>query len=181
MYVYDKQTVYIYTHIHIHIPGSRRSKSEPEMLCRSSGCRTCIIVLLLTLLGWHYTCLTLLVYRRPRLLYACFVVSRITIICYMICFVVLFTLLDLCVSSLCRGYANTLCIASILTDDPRRTAALVLLYCYWYHLLLFCCSPNCISNSPSDQAHSATNFGKGYIPSCPRAAALASLYYIVSS
>jgi hypothetical protein len=32
----------------------------------------------------------------------------------------LFTLLDLCVSSLRRGHANLLCIVQILTDDPRR-------------------------------------------------------------
>ena len=32
----------------------------------------------------------------------------------------LFTLLDLCVSSLRRGHANVLCIVPILTDDPRR-------------------------------------------------------------
>ena len=32
----------------------------------------------------------------------------------------LFTLLDLCVSSLHRGHANLLCIVPILTDDPRR-------------------------------------------------------------
>ena len=31
----------------------------------------------------------------------------------------LFTLLDLCVSSLRRGHAKLLCIVSILTDDPR--------------------------------------------------------------
>jgi hypothetical protein len=31
----------------------------------------------------------------------------------------LFTLLDLCVSSLRRGHANLLCIIPILTDDPR--------------------------------------------------------------
>ena len=41
----------------------------------------------------------------------------------------LFTLLDLCVSSLRRGHANLLCIVPILTDDPRReskwTAGLV--------------------------------------------------------
>jgi len=30
------------------------------------------------------------------------------------------TLLDLCVSSLRRGHANILCVAPILTDDPRR-------------------------------------------------------------
>ena len=32
----------------------------------------------------------------------------------------LFTLLDLCVSSLRRGHANLLCIVPILSDDPRR-------------------------------------------------------------
>ena len=32
----------------------------------------------------------------------------------------LYTLLDLCVSSLRRGHANLLCIVPILTDDPRR-------------------------------------------------------------
>ena len=35
-------------------------------------------------------------------------------------FLKLFTLLDLCVSSLRRGHANLLCIVPILTDDPRR-------------------------------------------------------------
>ena len=32
----------------------------------------------------------------------------------------LFTLLDLCVSSLRRGHANLLCVVPILTDDLRR-------------------------------------------------------------
>ena len=32
----------------------------------------------------------------------------------------LFTLLDLCVSSLRRGHADILCIVPMLTDDPRR-------------------------------------------------------------
>ena len=35
-------------------------------------------------------------------------------------FLKLFTLLDLCVSSLRSGHANLLCIAPISTDDPRR-------------------------------------------------------------
>jgi hypothetical protein len=38
----------------------------------------------------------------------------------------LFTLLDLCVSSLRRGHANLLCIVPILTDDPRRESELPL-------------------------------------------------------
>ena len=33
---------------------------------------------------------------------------------------VLFTLLDLCVSSVRRGHANILCIVPILRDGPRR-------------------------------------------------------------
>ena len=37
----------------------------------------------------------------------------------------MFTLLDLCVSSLRRGHANFLCIAPILTDDPRRESLIV--------------------------------------------------------
>ena len=35
----------------------------------------------------------------------------------------LFTLLDLCESSLRRGHVNFLCIVPILTDDPRRESA----------------------------------------------------------
>ena len=38
----------------------------------------------------------------------------------------LVTLLDLCVSSLRRGHANLLCIAPILTDDPRRESGIFL-------------------------------------------------------
>ena len=37
----------------------------------------------------------------------------------------LFTLLDLCVSSLRRGHANLLCIVPILTDDLRRGSDMV--------------------------------------------------------
>ena len=36
----------------------------------------------------------------------------------------MFTLLDLCVSSLRRGHANLLCIVPILTDDPRRESSI---------------------------------------------------------
>ena len=38
----------------------------------------------------------------------------------------LFTLLDLCVSSLRRGHANLLCIVPILTDDPRRESTVIM-------------------------------------------------------
>ena len=39
----------------------------------------------------------------------------------------LFTLLELCVSSLRRGHANLLCIVPILTDDLRRGSKIILL------------------------------------------------------
>ena len=39
----------------------------------------------------------------------------------------MFTLLDLCVSSLRRGHANLLCIVPILTDDPRRESKILCL------------------------------------------------------
>ena len=44
----------------------------------------------------------------------------------------MFTLLDLCVSSLRRGHANLLCIVPILTDDPRResSAPLPVISCF---------------------------------------------------
>ena len=45
-----------------------------------------------------------------------------------ICMCMLFTLLDLCVSSLRRGHANLLCIVPTLTDDPRRESILCLMY-----------------------------------------------------
>ena len=38
----------------------------------------------------------------------------------------LFTHLDLCVSSLRRGHANLLCLAPMLTDDPRRESRMCL-------------------------------------------------------
>jgi len=43
----------------------------------------------------------------------------------------LFTLLDLCVSSLRRGHANLLCIVPILTDDPRRESKKEYFLQYW--------------------------------------------------
>ena len=41
------------------------------------------------------------------------------------------TLLDVCVSSLRRGHANLLCIAPILTDDPRRESETNICCCWW--------------------------------------------------
>ena len=68
----------------------------------------------------YYACVNVYVYKLYKG-YVCIVVyvdKLIVLICvYMIS---LFTLLDLCVSSLRRGHANILCIAQILTDDPRR-------------------------------------------------------------
>ena len=51
-------------------------------------------------------------------------------------FVKLFTLLDLCVSSLRRGHANLLCIVPLLTDDPRRESKDHNSW-LWFVLLLF--------------------------------------------
>ena len=53
--------------------------------------------------------------QRPRFIY-----DRAAEIAKTIAWEKLFTLLDLCVSSLRRGHANLLCIVPILTDDPRR-------------------------------------------------------------
>ena len=52
----------------------------------------------------------------------------------------LFTLLDLCVSSLRRGHANLLCIVPILSDDPRRESDLKSIYGLMkQHAILVCC------------------------------------------
>ena len=45
----------------------------------------------------------------------------------------LFTLLDLCVSSLRRGHANLLCIVPMLTDDPQRESEVT------DYIILYCC------------------------------------------
>ena len=45
----------------------------------------------------------------------------------------MFTLLDLCVSSLRRGHANLLCIVPILTDDPRRESEIKISTCSKSH------------------------------------------------
>ena len=50
----------------------------------------------------------------------------------------MFTLLDLCVSSLRRGHANLLCIVPILTDDPRRESIL------YVHVVCTCCMYACM-------------------------------------
>ena len=47
---------------------------------------------------------------------------------------ILFTLLDVCVSSLRRGHANLLCIVPILTDGPQRES---------YHIQM---SFSCLTN-----------------------------------
>ena len=59
----------------------------------------------------------------------------------------LFTLLDLCVSSLRRGHANLLCIVPILTDDPRRESiksyTMIILICdLTKHIMFMLISPN---------------------------------------
>ena len=52
------------------------------------------------------------------------------------------TLLDLCVSSLRRGHANLLCIAPILTDDPRRESRIHILTFVLASLYSRSCSPD---------------------------------------
>ena len=63
----------------------------------------------------------------------------------------LFTLLDLCVSSLRRGHANLLCIVPILTDDLRRGSNYQALACVLNHCVrvrmrvsLFVCVCVCV-------------------------------------
>ena len=46
----------------------------------------------------------------------------------------LFTLLDVCVSSLRRGHANIVCIVPMLTDDPRRESQKTTKIGYYKHL-----------------------------------------------
>ena len=54
------------------------------------------------------------------------------------------TLLDLCVSSLCRGHANLLCIVPILTDVPRKESKTngpqtPMFTCYVYEASFYLC------------------------------------------
>ena len=59
-----------------------------------------------------------MIYNRRVI--ACFL-DCTTNICYFACSIKrLFTLLDLCVSSLRRGHAILLCTVPSVTDDPRR-------------------------------------------------------------
>ena len=48
------------------------------------------------------------------------------------------TPLDLCVSSLCRGHANLLCIVPILTDYPRRESNIATDNNGWHELNCRC-------------------------------------------
>ena len=59
----------------------------------------------------------------------------------------LFTLLDLCVSSLRRGHANLLCIVPILTDDPRRESMDA---CRRARQLKTCSPPRSVATVPGD-------------------------------
>ena len=49
----------------------------------------------------------------------------------------LFTLLDLCVSSLRRGHANLLCIVPSLTDDPRRESIHTYIYIIYIYIYVY--------------------------------------------
>ena len=66
------------------------------------------------LLSYHVRCLNGHPHRYPRMNRSWGINARL------VPAKELFTLLDLCVSSLRRGHANLLCIVPILTDDPRR-------------------------------------------------------------
>ena len=57
---------------------------------------------------------------------------------YIYIYFFLFTLLDLCVSSLRRVHANLLCIVPILTDDPRRESYIyIYIYiCTYIHIII---------------------------------------------
>ena len=61
----------------------------------------------------------------------------------------MFTLLDLCVSSLRRGHANLLCIVPILTDDPRRGSVSILFTFSLIPLQFRICSSHCSISQPS--------------------------------
>ena len=72
----------------------------------------------------------------------------------------LFTLLDLCVSSLRRGHANLLCIVPILTDDPRRESNLLGYIILRFACLLFATRVG-ISNASGSTHGSAEPFPTG--------------------
>ena len=55
----------------------------------------------------------------------------------------LFTLLDLCLSSLRRGHANILCIVQMLTDDPRKKRCLCVYASSTSTCALLCCAMPC--------------------------------------
>ena len=71
-----------------------------------------------------YACIHVYVYTCIHVYtYTCICVYTYTFISHIYIYIYihkLFTLLDLCVSSLRRGHANLLCIVPILTDDPKR-------------------------------------------------------------
>ena len=71
-------------------------------------------------------------------------------------YTLLFTLLDLCVSSLRRGHANLLCVVPILRDDPRRRCQglyyIIIYYVVSYYIIYYYCNNNiiiCVSLSLS--------------------------------
>ena len=70
----------------------------------------------------------------------------------------LFTLLDLCVSSLRRGHANLLCIVPILTDDSRRRSMWIAgLLPYWCFFTANLTTPNKGHNQLRKKSASAGN------------------------
>ena len=82
-------------------------------------------------------CIYIYIYTYIHIhLYMC-VYMCIYIYIYIHTYIHIFTLLDLCVSSLRRGHANLLCIVPILTDDPRRESLYTHIYIYIY--IYTCC------------------------------------------
>ena len=72
--------------------------------------------------------------------------------CFFCIFVCLFTLLDLCASSLRRGHANLLCIVPILTDDPRRESIFIVV-CYLCFTRDRACTAGCSLRELAVDAH----------------------------
>ena len=94
--------IYIYIHIYAYIYIYK-------------GCGTCV--------NANVLCIVPMLTDDPLLitflLYECVNSSRRARTTRALVFVLLFTLLDVCVSSLRRGHANVLCIVPMLTDGPR--------------------------------------------------------------
>ena len=119
------------------IQATPRGHSTRRML----ACELSLLLLLLFLLLLLLSLLLLLLLLLVLLSLVVVVVLLLLLLLLLIVVVVavslqnggMFTLLDVCVSSLRRGHANLLCIVPNLTDDPRRESIHDLsLYTYVY-------------------------------------------------